>query len=439
MVDYVKYILPANLALIEKRRMVQNFFDISNYTNTSNEMIIKLNSSADYINFSNSYLVFGAKVPTTGFVSVGADQVTFPDSAGAMALFSRMLIESKDGSEISRIDGLNYYARNRLGLRCPSDHLQTLASEAGILEGVNNAVNAKYPNNDVFGHGENLYNNEVRYVIPMWYFADFFGHQNKLAPPQLTSGMRIRLTLAAPQDCLVSQGADQTITAANYEINNPRLVTDNNQLSPLVQRKLMEIAGNQGLDYVYRDAWYSVRQFTDNQVNFEVNKSVSRAMGIQWIVQLNGDGAQQRPAAFYPHLAPSEDTSTRQQVRLGDLYFPQQPLESASADVKENYHHTQVGVKMVNHCQYQNKITYADYKGRNVAVQKGMADNNYGIHYQTLERSSVLDYSGLPINNSRTLAINCNYSTAVEPRVIYGWLEFIKLAKVFARNTVIKE
>jgi hypothetical protein len=424
----LKYSIPADLSMVDKRRMVNNYFDISEYTSSSNEMIIKLNSSTDFINAANSYLL--VKV-TAGNTAV--ENLCFPDAAGASALFSRILVESKDGSELSRIDRLNHYIRNYLPLKCPSDYLATTASAAGIVEGyqgANTTTGQPLPvaPRALGGSGLSLVNEQV-YCIPLWYLSPIFSHKNKLMPPQLTSGMRIRLTLASASQCLVRQGDNAAASqpGINYTISDPRVVTDNYQLSPLVQRQIMQMAGNQGLDYVYEDCWESQQSFASTDINFEINKSVSRATGVMWFSQETAD-----VTAGQNQFGPSVSKDIRYQMRLGDLYFPQNPIESTNANVAEFYYHTQIGVKKADVCQKQNKLNITNFAGT-----AGLG-NNYGIHYQTLERSSALEMSGNPINNSRSLVLNIRYSDN-NARTLRAYLKYVKLAKVFARNVVVKE
>lgn len=78
----------------------------------------------------------------------------------------------------------------------------------------------------------------------------------------------------------------------------------------------------------------------------------------------------------------------------------------------------------------------------------GASNNNDGraVHCQSFEMSSALEYSGLAINNSRTLEARINFVNTVDPaleiataQVIDAWICYLKLAKCNQLRSVIKE
>jgi hypothetical protein len=80
-----------------------------------------------------------------------------------------------------------------------------------------------------------------------------------------------------------------------------------------------------------------------------------------------------------------------------------------------------------------------------VAVQASPADDadndNSGraVHCQSFEMSSALQYSGLAINNSRTLEARINFVAPAGPQVIDAWICYVKLAKCNQLRAIIKE
>ena len=63
----------------------------------------------------------------------------------------------------------------------------------------------------------------------------------------------------------------------------------------------------------------------------------------------------------------------------------------------------------------------------------------------TFERSNTLRYSGVPINNSRTLALQMRYKEGLEGTAatmpdgaqLHVWLDYLTLAKAFLNNVVV--
>lgn len=73
-------------------------------------------------------------------------------------------------------------------------------------------------------------------------------------------------------------------------------------------------------------------------------------------------------------------------------------------------------------------------------------NNGRAVHCQSFEMSSALEYSGLAINNSRTLEARINFINTADPalaiasaQVVDAWICYLKLAKCNQLRAVIKE
>jgi hypothetical protein len=88
-------------------------------------------------------------------------------------------------------------------------------------------------------------------------------------------------------------------------------------------------------------------------------------------------------------------------------------------------------------------ISKNEFCNGGVALNGTPADNNnsgHAVHCQSFEMSSALEYSGLAINNSRTLEARINFiGTPAAPQVINAWITYLKLAKCNQLRAVIKE
>jgi hypothetical protein len=422
----IKYTFPDSASVVTKRRNVTSFFDRSSYTNNDGEMIIKVNSSTDYVNGGNCYLKFKVQV-TLATGAAATDVYHFDETAGALSLFDRVLIESRDGTQVERVEHAGDCARNSLYLNCPRDYIRTVGEAAGITVDANGAA--------ALGSGADL-KTEQEYLIPMWWLSGLYGPDNTLLPAQLTSGMRIRISLAPVLKALYK---DNTVDeVVKYTISNPVLVHDNVTLSPMVQRALMQQCGNVGLDYAFYTHYEQGGPASSTAINFEVNKSVSRAMSLMWIYQeAQNTAAPQGNVGIVRRMGTSANRNVRQFVRLGSLFWPNTEITTTSAEhATEFYYNTVAGVKKASNCQDQMAVSYSQF--RNVAGSDD--DLHYNINFQTLERSDTLEGSGLPVNNSRTLEVRQGFSgAAVGAKEIKTYLKYMALAKVFPRNIVIKE
>jgi len=108
--------------------------------------------------------------------------------------------------------------------------------------------------------------------------------------------------------------------------------------------------------------------------------------------------------------------------RLGSLNFPNSRL----LDKTEHYYYAQYAMGKLQHPHKSNSVSLTDFKG------------DEGIIAVTLERSSVLSLSGLPVNNSRTLQLEVDYQNGKD-RDIDVYMNYLQLARVFPTNILIKE
>jgi len=94
-INKVKYALPSNLNIVERRTNKVNFADQNAYSSDSgNEVVVRLQASTDYVYGPNSYIAMDVECAGDAATSFGFFRHT------AMSLFDRVLYESKDGAEL---------------------------------------------------------------------------------------------------------------------------------------------------------------------------------------------------------------------------------------------------------------------------------------------------------------------------------------------------
>ena len=126
-VNKVKYTLPSNLNIVERRTNKVNFADQNSYSAQSgNEVVIRLQASTDYVYGKNSYLTFDIQ-------SAGAGNLGFFKNT-AMSVFDRVLYEDRSGAELERNDSLNRYVAQVCPLHWSSEYTATGVANAGERE-----------------------------------------------------------------------------------------------------------------------------------------------------------------------------------------------------------------------------------------------------------------------------------------------------------------
>jgi hypothetical protein len=115
------------------------------------------------------------------------------------------------------------------------------------------------------------------------------------------------------------------------------------------------------------------------------------------------------------------------QFRAGSLYFPNTAIAATTALLcgPENF---QMALQCFNkfNTTISANVTYADYYGGGSLVLGS-----------TLERSTALDLTGIPLSNSRVLALNATFANA-NATTGYLFLQYVTLARVFISNCTVE-
>ena len=442
-VNKVKYALPTNLNIVERRQNKVNFADQNSYSSTSgSEVVIRLQASTDYVYGKNSYLVFDISAITTGATG---DGFGFKYNT-ALSIFDRLLFEDRSGAELERNDSLNRYAAQVCPLHWSNEYIETGVANAGQYNSgfVSNPTNANdyIPNGSATNYilNSTTVNAEapLTVVIPMRWFSGIFNNET-LIPAMLISGAQIRLRLASAAQALEVVTGTAGTTLSSYRISNPRIVLDSLSLSPVVQKNLMEQSqAGGGLDYTYETVYYQPgNPGTNGNFNLQINKAVSRCQKLYW-------SSRYTAVADSPtknNLGTTICNISQLDYRLGDMFFPQRVISVDGAVTKngaEVYENTLQSIHRMKTNVDPPSISKLEFL--NSGVAGGVADDNNGkcVHCQSFEMSSALEYSGLAINNSRTLEARINFD-GTSNKSIDAWICYLKLAKCNQLRAIIKE
>ena len=300
-----------------------------------------------------------------------------------------------------------------------------------------------------------------------------------------------------------------------YDVTDAQLVLSSVQLSDSIQRSLNELSATNGLEIVYPDYERTSTPIgSATEVNIEIRKSCSRALkafarlrftnfnlagagaGVRGIgLEIENDSFRaERSFPFFEY-----------QWQLGSLYFPQQAVRSKATtragcteiaptaynmllESFDAYH----GGKTVALPYHRVRATAAPYYGGNRAADmskssnatsSGWAANVFGVGYNvgefmpetsagpgeegsfkrdahsigvTLERSTMFNLAGVPVNNSRVLAfhgritsditgeitksaVTANQPITLNDRKLDIFLKYVKLCRVFLNNVEVEQ
>lgn len=448
-VNKLQYQLPSNLNVVERRQNKVSFADQNSYSSASgNELVVRLTASTDYVYGKNSYLTFDIQTTEDG---VGTDGELGFLKHTAMSLFSRVLFEDRSGAELERNDKLNSYCAQVKPWHFPATYKDTVCAMAGQFEGSTRMASAAsgiptaadvFIKNGIVAEYDTVAS-KLTVCIPLSHFLGVFDRET-LIPSMLVSGALIRLQLETPGVALQQIGTVQD-GAISYAITNARVVLDSMSLAPVVQKNLMEQSqASGGLDFTYETAYYqSGNPGTNANFNLQINKAVSRCQRLYWSSHAQITTADTTKDSLGTALA----NVAQLDYRLGDLYFPQRVITvvGTAATVKngaELYQNSLQSVGKMRTSSDPPSITKRDFLTSGVALIGDATNNNSGrcVHVQSFEQSSALEYSGLAINNSRTLEARINYgASTATAQVIDAWICYVKLAKVNQLRSILKE
>lgn len=266
---------------------------------------------------------------------------------------------------------------------------------------------------------------------------------------------------------------------ASYRVYNPRFIVHACQLTDAAQRALNEVSATNGLEIVYYDheTTNGPPEYSDD-VHIEVKKAVSRALRAVAVIrdhELVNNNVTGKYACVTNSMCPESFRVNNYYWQLGSLYFPHQRVDSEGG--AENAH-------LLETCRsayiealdcfgrYSATGNYAKVTPRMYAGQgtdgvvtrfssgSFVSQNNdavvfpyvaelqpnhdgAGILGVGLERSTLFQLSGVPINNSRVLMLHANFKNlnndSKRTREIAIFLKYVKIARVFIHNIEVEE
>jgi len=461
------YILPPDMSVSVNRTFKNQYFQNNSYGNNQRGICV-LNTGADYGDMRQSSLEFDVECTgPTGTVGY------FGRHGSAMNLIKSITISSRSGDEVSRVQDLNLLSYSQNGFKYDKSWHETVGQTIGTGAHLLNNLDA----------GAALYKSQ-HFSIPLYLLSEFFAY-GRLMPPMMLSGMRIEIEWASATEAFQAVDADSRAALAaapitSFVINNPFVAMRAVQVTDATQRALNEMSAVNGLELVYCDYERTDRTSsgTASDLNMEIRKAASRAIRCHLTTRVTANVN----SGVLNSLMSEPWGYTYWQWQLGSLYFPQQPVQSKDGDGAKNltqaesYKHALItfdkyksgkcaatplnkhgnaftNSNMVNTDDALDLKIISPYRslalghtglaedyvdGKTGDEDFGTFANGNGIVSVLLERSDLFDLSGVPINNSRVLAVRATYSGAVL-RTFTTFLKYVRLARVFMNNIEVEQ
>jgi hypothetical protein len=291
-----------------------------------------------------------------------------------------------------------------------------------------------------------------RWCLPLRFMSGLFDY-DQLLPMQVTSGLRLEFEWESVQDAFrfvnvrgkdnfnTGNPVDATpdMSKIKYLIKNARIVTDSCKLTDSVVQELNSRSAQNGLEIVYRTFFTTVASPArgTQELNIESRKAVSRCFGAFAAFYRNYSDQTERYIRDYNETLPMN--ALEWQWRAGNLYFPNQMMKASGPDnttklkamAAETFMHTMRMFYKMKHTYEEPHVSINNYSNTfngpgpahmRFNIQAGTLpapdfndDHKYpepiekiaapqcNLYPLDLERSTVQDLSGLPLNNSRVL------------------------------------
>jgi len=401
-VNGLSYRLPSNMSVVVNRSMKRSFANLDSYSQNG-KIIVTWNTGSEFVSGLNSYLVFNVTLAGT------ATKVGSLASGSAINFIDSVTVNSVQGTEIDRCEGVNYYQRDIDRHTYSQDYINNIGSVMGYGSTEKGSSGALVPIVLTVG-------TEQTFCIPLSKLCGMC-NTSTLIPAQLAGGCRFEIKLSTVQEA-VEQTVDGEITG--FSLTNVSMMLDTYQLADSIQKRLMQEAASNGLEFYY-ETYDRTRQdiTTSSKANVTIRKSVARALSAHAKTRTIVADASE---TVRDSMASETNDVSSFFWRLGSLNFPNQRL----TNMKEQYLYAQYAMNKTSQPFKNNSISYNDFAGTE------------GLVAVTLERSNVLKLSGLPVSNSRSLQVEIDYANP-QSRNIDVYMRYLQLARVFVNNVLVKE
>ena len=382
------YRLPSDLSCVQQRRMTRNPFLRNSYSDGNTQMTCILQTGSSFVGDANLHFKVNVDNATGGANSTCLSGTDF---------LSSLTIYSRGGVELSRTNNLNVVSRLMTRYKSSKDKMNTKNQTFYFDQPTNFAVNDK------------------EFTIPLSAISGLFAtSKTHLLPSNLCAGMRLEFVLTPATIALNSNAGNVTYTVSDVYID-----TMSYTLNDAISLKLNEISATQSLEIPFVEVYTSRIATPGTDCSIEVRKAASRALGLLLVPQINPEAVNADSSGAEPNFP-----ITQAQSRLGSIYMP--------ANVSTSKQELYLGVHKVF------EQSFPEYDASSVSLSEYLT-GGLGVYGCSLERSSVLDLTGMSSNNSRVVSTNLKFTSQDEGRSVLAVFFYLRVCKLYLNNELIEE
>jgi len=384
------YKVPMQNSLVVARN-VQTFpANATQYNQNSPSMDFLMQTGDQMIDGRNSTLSFNLQVVGT------ANNWSF-GAGSALNMFDTILVIARNGgSELDRLENPSVFKLQEHKAHKSKRWVESVGHSAGY------GMPAQAYNAASFGVHINLSDISEIFNSP------------QLLPSQLCQGLRLRFIFAPTASMFFWDGAPGATT---WTITSPKLNLTCCTVSDSAKRAIELNCVSNGLEIPIISHHRENVGYTTVQSQV-ISKAVARATKVTSIYRKTADIAL-ATADSVRGIALIGDL-TEYSVRCGAQYFPQQPI----LGVVDNY---SLRLQAEDKTDGDTQLTFTNF-----------GTNGYSALSRSLETSHLIKFSGISVNNSKSVSVNSKQVNAnADPRQADTYLSYMSVIRVFPNNIVV--
>lgn len=489
------YTMPVTNSVVSARNLKTFRSDQLTYT-PGNMMEFRLQTGSQYVDFKNSWIRLEMEIKNTDGTPANANYGIDWGSGSAFNLIRDMVVSSRSGTELQRIEDFNIYRAFSDTMKKPHDWFQTVGASIGYKPRLWDSHTSTYTEYNLFDYPEfkvglkvTAAGNDITFSadtgqIPPYLpfietdFIRFDGVDYNVTEvksatvltlgeayvgdpnPTTISFLRTTETPAGPIVPSLYGGEKRTVSFA-LPMSMLEGVFAADQLCPSYLSAGMRIElrlesdiakcfsafNTNPLTYTINKAEIVLDTFLLNDASMIELKKVSASNGLEYVYKSIfrqkdslGDGIVVEKTITKSVSRALTAWAIRKNataVLNTDHYITTATLGTQQWRLGSQYYpHQKIDNSLDN---YMNALYIFDtlYKPGSITL-KQFADK-YSYLAASFERSNLLRYSGAPINNSRVLSLSADYTAIPNNGAsdLFMFLEYVTVAKVFLNNVVV--
>jgi hypothetical protein len=408
------YSLPSSLSQCTSNNFVKERFDIKEGTQPVGQTFKRiLNTGRSFVKGKNSYLVIDCALANAVY-NAGADYLSFGrNSAGCCNFFKSIVLRTKDGKELERLDNANVLNAIRGRWEKSRPWQETVGESLGMEQ---EDTRVEEWRGEITGA---FLNSGFQFIIPLHMLSGLF-NEEELLPPQLVSSMEIELTFAKKAEIFKAIGGGD----GDLVVNEMYLKMATCDINDEISNKVAELASKEGLRYLFKSHDHVSDGNVTSTCSISVKRNINQVLSVK---------SKTRNNTVLNALNEDENSSEGVNVasytfRYGSQNYPQDRVTSNNEEYYQAVLATAGKKDMSQHSAGTAYLNYFDQGGKVIAYS---FDRSHGS----------LPLSGVSISNSKSIEFLADYVVEVGPtpqRTCDVFIEHLRLVTVSLTSSIVE-